>query len=134
MIESQVQIRVRYSETDQMGYVYYGNFAAYFEVARVECFRNIGFSYKELEQSGILMPVAEYKIKYSRPAKYDDVLTIKVLIKEKPTIKIVFEYEVYNEENLLIATSETKLAFINAATNRPCLLQAPFNQLLEKYF
>ena len=117
-----------------MGYVYYGNFAAYFEVARVECFRNIGFSYKELEQSGILMPVAEYKIKYSRPAKYDDVLTIKVLIKEKPTIKIVFEYEVYNEENLLIATSETKLAFINAATNRPCLLQAPFNQLLEKYF
>jgi acyl-CoA thioester hydrolase len=134
MLEYEIQVRVRYSETDQMAYVYYGNYASYFEVARVETFRKIGFSYKELETSGVMMPVLEYKTKYIRPAKYDDLLTIKVMVKNKPGVRILFEYEVYNEEKTLLTVAETTLVFINIATGKPCQLPAHFNALLEPYY
>lgn len=134
MFAHEIQIRVRYSETDQMGYVYYGNYASYFEVARVECFRTIGFTYKELEDSGILMPVLEYKTKYIKPAYYDDLLTVKVFIKDKPSIRIKFDYEVYNQSNSLINTAETTLVFFNKITNRPCIPTEHFNNLIQQYF
>jgi acyl-CoA thioester hydrolase len=134
MIEHCVQVRVRYSETDQMSYVYYGNYASYFEVARVEAFRKIGFSYKEMEDAGIMMPVLEYKSKYIRPAKYDDLLSIKVLVKSMPGVRILFEYEVYNEANVLLTIAETTLVFINTVTGKPTLPPPRFMSFFEKHF
>ncbi len=99
MYQSNVNIRVRYAETDQMGYCYYGNYAMYYEVARVETLREIGVSYKELENQGILLPVLDFNIKYLKPAYYDDQLTICCKIPILPSVKIKFEYETY--ENLL---------------------------------
>ena len=134
MIENKVELRVRYSETDQMAYVYYGNYASYFEVARVETFRKIGFSYKELESSGVMMPVLEFKTKYLKPAKYDDLLTILVSIKEKPSLRIKFDYEVYNEQNILLTVAETTLVFVNSQTGKPCLLPEKFQGIVNSYF
>src|SRR5258706_4877260 len=102
MFVTEVKIRVRYGETDRMGYVYYGNYAQYFEVARVEALRSLGFSYRTLEDEGIILPVLNYSVKYIRPAFYDDELTIKVVIKEMPMARIRFDYEVYNEKKELI--------------------------------
>lgn len=134
MIVHEIQVRVRYAETDQMGYVYYGNYATYFEVARVETFRAIGFSYKEMEEAGVMMPVLEYKTKYIKPAFYDDLLTIKVIIKEKPSIRIRFEYEVYNEAGVLLNVSETTLVFVNKNTGKPASPGVYFQELMHKSF
>lgn len=134
MVNSEVQIRVRYAETDQMGYVYYGNYATYFEVARVETFRHLGFSYKAMEDEGVLMPVLEYKTKYIKAAKYDDLLTIKTTIADKPGVRIRFEYEVYNEQEELLTKAETTLVFINAETGRPSLPTPNFQSILDKSF
>jgi acyl-CoA thioester hydrolase len=119
MLEATTQIRVRYSETDQMGYVYYGNYAAYFEVARVELLRSNGISYKELEENGIMLPVLKLELKYHKPAQYDDLLTIKTSIKKKPSITIDFDFEIYNEQNELLTTGFTSLVFIDMKRNRP---------------
>ncbi|MCU0429300.1 MAG: acyl-CoA thioesterase [Cytophagaceae bacterium] len=134
MIEKSIQIRVRYAETDQMGYVYYGNYATYFEVARVETFREIGFSYKEMEAAGIMMPVLEYKTKFIKPAKYDDALTIKVMVKNQPSVRILFEYEVHNEHGELLTVAETTLVFINAKTGRPMVPEAYFKSRMDRFF
>jgi acyl-CoA thioester hydrolase len=134
MITHEIQLRVRYAETDQMGYVYYGNYATYFEVARVETFRHIGFSYKEMEDEGIMMPVLEYKTKYIKPARYDDLLTIKIIIKDKPGVRIRFEYEVYNEAKVLLNVSETTLVFVNKETAKPSMPGGHFQQLMHQFF
>lgn len=134
MIQHEVQLRVRYAETDQMAYVYYGNYAMYLEVGRVETLRNLGFSYKELEEQGILMPVVEYKTKYIRPAKYDDLLTIKVFIKQKPTARIVFEYEIFNEGGVLLNTAETTLVFLNKETGRVTSLPESIDKIFTPFF
>jgi acyl-CoA thioester hydrolase len=134
MITSEIQVRVRYSETDQMAYVYYGNYAAYFEVARVECFRQMGFSYKRLEDLGVMMPVLEYKTKYLKPALYDDLLRIVTNVKEKPGVRIKFDYEVFNEQGQLLTIAETTLVFISKETGRPCLPPEEFRTLLEAGF
>lgn len=134
MISHETQLRVRYAETDQMGYVYYGNYATYFEVARVETFRHIGFSYKEMEDVGIMMPVLEYKTKYIKPARYDDLLTIKIIIKDKPGIRIRFDYEVYNEAKVLLNVSETTLVFVNKETGKPSMPGGHFQQLMHQFF
>lgn len=134
MYTHSTQVRVRYGETDQMGYVYYGNYAVYFEVARVEAMRNLGMSYKELEQSGIMMPVLEHTSRYLQPATYDDLLTIVVTIKELPAVRITFHYEIYNEADRLIHTGETQLVFLNAATMRPCRPPEAILALLRPYF
>src|ERR1700761_2513306 len=98
MYESTTQVRVRYAETDQMNVVYYGNYAQYFEVGRVEAIRQLGFSYKDLEATGIIMPVVEFTAKYLRPARYDDLLTIRTTIQDWPAgHRIAFHQEVYNE-------------------------------------
>src|SRR5258706_16447560 len=99
MYNAEISLRVRYGETDQMGYVYYGNYASYFEVARVETLRNLGFSYKAIEESGIILPVLSYYIKYIKPAYYDDCLTVKTMIKVIPMARIKFEYETYNQKD-----------------------------------
>ncbi|MCC7232889.1 MAG: acyl-CoA thioesterase [Bacteroidia bacterium] len=134
MYFSKIQIRVRYGETDRMGYVYYGNYAEYFEVARVETLRNIGFNYKQLEEQGVMLPVLNYSVKYIRPAFYDDLLTIRTVITKLPTARIHFEYEIYNEKDELINTAETTLVFINRNSNRPCPAPPALLELLKIHF
>lgn len=133
MYITETQLRVRYGETDRMGYCYYGNYAEYFEVARVEALRNLGFSYKKLEDNGILLPVLEYKIKYLKPAYYDDLLTIKTIIKELPVTRIIFEYETYNERDEKINMGETTLVFINKNTKRPGTCPGDMVEALKKF-
>ncbi len=120
MFTSTTQIRVRYAETDKMGYVYYGNYAQYFEVGRVEGLRSLGLSYKKMEEEGIMLPVLEYQIKYFKPAFYDDLLTIKTTIVEIKGARIYFEYETLNLENELLNKGTTTLVFVNMKTNKPC--------------
>ena len=134
MYQSTTQLRVRYSETDRMSYVYYGNYAQYFEVARVEALRSLGISYKEMEEEGVLLPVSEYKIKFLKPGFYDELLTVKTTIIKLPSVRIFFHYETFNEKSELLNTAETTLVFVDAKTMKPC--QAPKHVLecLEKYF
>lgn len=134
MFVAQTQIRVRYAETDQMGYVYYGNYSTYYEVARVEAFRALGLSYKELEQQGVLMPILENHSKYLAPALYDDLLTIKVSIPSRPNIRIQFHYEIFNQSNKLIHTGETHLVFVSQETRKPCKIPYEMERLLNPYF
>lgn len=134
MLHQEINIRVRYAETDQMGYVYYGNYATYYEVARVESLRNLGFSYKLLEEQGVMMPVIENKSKFIRPARYDDLLTIKVKVEEMPESRITFKYEVYNEQEKLINLGETILAFVNMKNGRPCDAPESIVTLLKPFF
>jgi len=128
------QVRVRYVETDQMGFVYYGHYATYFEVARVEALRSIGLSYKELEASGFLMPVIENHSKYIRPARYDDLLTIRLYIKELPNLKIKFNYEVFNQEKVLLNLGETILVFVNKESGKVEFAPEQILQVLRPYF
>ena len=135
MFSAEVSIRVRYSETDQMGYVYYGNFAAYYEVARTEAFRSLGIHYKELEKAGVMMPVLELRSKYIRPARYDDLLTVKVLIPNKPHgTRTKFEYEVYNEAKELLNIGETTLVFVDMRSGKPTAIPESLLGLLEGYY
>ncbi|MBB78013.1 MAG: thioesterase [Crocinitomicaceae bacterium] len=127
------KLRVRYSETDQMGYCYYGNYAQYFEVGRVETLRKIGISYKQLEERGIMLPVIDFHVKYEKPAKYDDNLTIQTKIIEIKGAKIIFEYTIINESNETIAISSTTLAFISKKTMRPITPPKDFIELLSQY-
>lgn len=134
MFESQTQVRVRYAETDQMGYVYYGNYSMYYEVGRVESLRSLGLSYKELEDMGVMMPVLENRSKYIRPGKYDELLTVKVKIPTMPNVRITFEYEIYNESDTLINIGETTLVFIEKETMKPCKMPDVMVKLLEPFF
>ncbi|MDO4763572.1 MAG: thioesterase family protein [Flavobacteriaceae bacterium] len=118
MIELKHSLRVRYGETDPMKYAYYGNYAEYLEVARVELFRAIGISYSEIENRGIWLPVSEYKIKFFKPAKYDDLITIQTQILKKPTAKIEFEYTIYNQKNEKLTEASTTLFFLDAQTQK----------------
>lgn len=118
MIHTTHSIRVRYGETDPMKYVYYGNYAEYFEVARVELFRTLGMSYDEIEKRGIFLPVSEYKIKYLKPALYDQLLEIHTYVKKIPGIRIEFDYEIYNEDKVKITEASTTLFFLDAETNK----------------
>ena len=115
----EIKLRVRYSETDQMGYCYYGNYAQYLELGRVEALRSLGFRYKDLEDKGIMLPVMEFQIKYLSPAKYDDLLTVKTVITEIAGTRIYFDYEILNEENKQIALATTTLVFVSKETMRP---------------
>lgn len=134
MYQSETTVRVRYGETDQMGFVYYGFYAMYYEVGRVESLRQLGLSYKELEDSGVMMPVLENKSKYLSPALYDDQLRIVTTIREKPSVKITFEYEIFNGSGKLIHQGETLLAFVNKTTGKPCRPPEHFQHVLKPYF
>ncbi|MEE9350307.1 MAG: thioesterase family protein [Flavobacteriaceae bacterium] len=119
----ETKIRVRYGETDQMAYVYYGNYAQYFEVARVEWLRALGISYKQLEEQGIMLPVLKLEVNYHKPAKYDNLLTIKTTVKKRPSVRIEFHFEIFNEAKELLTTGFTSLVFIDMKRNRP--IKAP---------
>jgi len=135
MYQSDTLIRVRYAETDQMGYVYHGNYAAYFEVARTEAFRQLGISYKALEAMGVGMPVGELRTKFRRPARYDDLLTVRLLLRQPAEgARIVFEYEIYNEAQLLLSEGHTLMVFVNLATGRPVSVPADIQAKLAPYF
>ncbi|MEO0555358.1 MAG: thioesterase family protein [Bacteroidota bacterium] len=134
MYQHKHQVRVRYADTDQMGYVYYGNYAAYYETGRVEALRALGLTYRELEESGVMMPVLENHSKYIAPALYDELLTITTSIKQKPEVRITFEYEIHNESGSLIHTGETKLVFVNMTTKRPCAMPKNMEHLLTPFF
>ena len=118
MIHTTHTLRVRYGETDPMKYVYYGNYAEYLEVARVELFRTLGISYDEIEKRGIWLPVSEYKIKYLKPAFYDEILEIHTYVRKVPGVKIEFEYEIYNDSKQKITEASTTLFFLDATTNK----------------
>jgi acyl-CoA thioester hydrolase len=134
MFEHTTKIRVRYGETDQMGYMYYGNYAEFYEVGRVEMLRSLGLTYSGMEQSGIMMPVLELKCKYLKPALYDEEISVKVIMDKMPGIRIHFRYELYNEKAELINHGETLLVFINMTTNRPCLPPQDFIDKLVPFF
>lgn len=120
MIQHETQLRVRYSETDQMGVVYYGHYPAYFEVGRAEFIRHMGITYKSIEESGVLMPVASLEVKYISPARYDDLLTIKTSLPELPDRRIIFESSIFNDSGQILAKGIVTLAFIDSETRKPC--------------
>jgi acyl-CoA thioester hydrolase len=134
MFEHSTKIRVRYGETDQMGYMYYGNYAEFYEVGRVEMLRSLGMTYSGMEASGIMMPVLEMKCKYIRPALYDEEISVKVIMDKMPGIRIHFKYELYNPGGELINIGETLLVFVNMETNRPCMPPQEFLDKLKPFF
>lgn len=128
MYSHQVEIRVRYSETDQMGVVYHGNYIPYFEIGRVEWLRNKGISYKSLEESGIALPIVSMTLNYKKSARYDDLLTVKTIFKKQSSVKIEFDCEIWSEKNELLTTASFILVFVNLKTGRP---MAPPQYVLE---
>ncbi len=127
------QLRVRYGETDQMGYVYYGNYALYYETGRVEMLRSLGMSYRSMEEQGIMLPVLSLNCKYIRPAKYDDLLTVTTQLIELPNTRICFNYEIHNEEQTLVNKGDTTLVFVNKATGKPMLAPTWFLDKLTTF-
>ncbi|TAE37122.1 MAG: acyl-CoA thioesterase [Runella slithyformis] len=127
-------LRVRYADTDQMGYVYYGNYARFYEIGRVEALRSLGMSYRDLEEEGTMMPVYDNYSRYLLPARYDDLLTIKVTISQLPTVRMVFEYEITNQDGVLLNTGQTTLIFLNRQTNRPTRIPATLLAKLKPHF
>jgi acyl-CoA thioester hydrolase len=135
MYISTTQLRVRYAETDQMNIVYYGNYAQYFEVGRVEAIRQLGFSYKNIEATGIIMPVVEMQVKYVRPARYDDLITIKTTLRELPTShKITFYQEVLNEQEKLLTAGTVRLYFIDSKTFQRASIPEKLKEKLAVFF
>lgn len=127
-------IRVRYAETDKMGYTYYGNYATYLEVARVEALRSLGISYKELEDEGVMLPVLEYYIKYFKPAYYDEELLVHIKINKCPNIRIEFEYEMYNKSGEKINFAKTTLVFVDVKTGKPTKPPTKVTQAFDRFF
>jgi len=134
MFSHTTKIRVRYADTDQMGYMYYGNYAEFYEVGRVEMLRSLGLTYKSMEESGIIMPVTELKCKYIKPALYDEEISVKVFIDTMPSFRIHFRYELFNEKEELINLGETTLVFINQEKQKPCQPSDEFLEKLREYF
>jgi acyl-CoA thioester hydrolase len=135
MFTSETQIRVRYAETDQMGVVYHSNYFLYFESARAESIRQLGFTYAEMEKMGIVMPVIDAHCRYIRPAVYDDLLTIKTMLRELPVHhKIEFHHEVFNEKNEMLAAGKIILYFMEAKTMKRTTMPAQLLEKLQTYF
>ena len=126
-------LRVRYGETDQMGYCYYGNYAQYFEVGRVEALRAIGMSYRELEERGVMLPVSDFQVKYKAPAKYDDLLIVETKITESRGARLDFQYTVFNENDQTIAEATTTLVFVAKDTMRPIQPPDAFLEIIKHY-
>ena len=129
MIENKIDFRIRYGETDQMGYAHHGNYPLYFEMGRIELLRTLGISYKKMEEEGLILPVYSINTRFLKPARYDDKITLKTYLKSLPTARILFEYELYNEEGELITTGNTTLVFVDTHKKGP--VKIPEN-LLKK--
>ena len=135
MYSSTTQIRVRYGETDQMGYLYYGFYALYYEVGRAEAIRDLGYTYRELEEMGVMMPVVELNAQYFRPALYDDLVTVKTILKELPDgSKIKFYSELYNERGELLNKGVTTLVFYDPKQKKKVDMPGELKQRLEPFF
>jgi acyl-CoA thioester hydrolase len=124
-------LRVRYGETDQMGYCYYGNYAQYFEVGRVEAMRSLGMSYKDLEEQGVMLPVSEFSVNYFAPALYDDLLKVRTNISHIKGPKLIFSYQIYNEKEVLLCEAHTTLVFVSKNNMRPIAPPASFITLIQ---
>lgn len=132
MIKESIKINVRYAETDQMGFVYYGNYAQYFEIGRVEALKKIGLSYREIEERGFMLPVKSLHINYIKAAKYDDTLNIITTIKERPSNRIRFDYEIYRENELLVEGDTT--LFFMSKEGRPIKPPQFFVEMVQPFF
>ncbi|MFV8270327.1 acyl-CoA thioesterase [Flavobacterium sp. GT2N3] len=128
MKDHQIQVRVRYSETDQMGVVYHGNYIPYFEIGRVEWLRDKGISYKSMEESGIALPIVSMNINYKKSARYDELLSVHTIFKSQSSVKIEFDCAIYNESDELLTTAQFILVFVSLKTGRPT---APPDYILE---
>jgi acyl-CoA thioester hydrolase len=126
-------IRVRYGETDQMGYCYYGNYAQYFEVGRVEALRSIGLSYRKMEEKGVMLPVSEFNVKYFYPAFYDDELMIQTKIISLIGSRLFFEYDIVNVDKKCISKATTTLVFVSKTTMKPIKPPSEFIELISKF-
>ncbi len=135
MMKWETKIRVRYGETDQMGYVYHGAYPQYYEIGRVEAIRELGFSYKEVEDRGFLMPVIDLTIQYKKPAFYDDELTLHTIMHEMPTgLRLPFDYECYNQKGELLNKGKVTLVCVDKQTGKMVSLPDWFKAALEKHF
>jgi len=127
----QLEVRVRYSETDQMGVVYHANYLPYFEIGRVEWLRNQGISYKSLEESGIALPIVNINISYKKPARYDDLLVVRTTFVSQSSVKIEFHCEIFNEQNELLTTADFLLVFVDMKTGKPTIPPADIKTIIE---
>ena len=135
MYTTETQIRIHYALTDQMGFVYHGHYAQFYEIGRTEAIRVLGYSYKDIEAMGIIMPVVDIHSKFLRPAKYDDLITVKTTLRELPLHhKIIFHSEIYNEQDELLNAGDVTLYFIHAPSMKKCGLPPELKEKLEKYF
>lgn len=134
MFRHSTSIRVRYGETDQMGFVYYGHYALYYEVGRVEAIRSLGITYKDLEEKGIIMPVVRLEAKYISPAKYDDLLKLSTTIQEMPDRFIIFQVEIENQQKIILHRAKITLCFKDTKTGQPIRTPASLTKKLLPYF
>jgi len=134
MYKSEINVRVRYAETDQMGIVYYGIYSQYFEVGRVEAMRELGMTYRQMEEDGTMLPVAHVEIDYHRSALYDDLLTVVTRITELPGVKLSFEHQVFNEKKELLTTGKVVLVFVDSNSKRPKRAPEDFIKMIRPYF
>ena len=134
MFEETIQLRVRYHDCDPLGIVYHGHYAKFFEIGRTEAMRKHGFSYKQLEEYDFAMPVVEMNIKYFRPARYDELMDIKTIIKDFPDKKITFISEIYNQQHKLLTQSETTFVFVKKSSLRRCHVPEIVKDHLRPFF
>lgn len=134
MYQHETEYRVRYGDTDQMQYMYYGRYPYLFEIGRVEAMRALGFSYRSFEAEGVMMPVLDLQCKYIKPAFYDELLRIRTQVSEMPGVRILFSYEIFNEQAALIHQGSSTLVFVSMKTNRPCAIPPHFAAALAPYF
>ena len=119
LLSDEIEIRIRYGETDQMGVVYHGNYTQYLEMGRIEWLRKLGISYKKMEQEGIMLPVLSLNLNFKKSARYDDVIKVKTQLKKIPSVRIEFDYEITNHKKEVLTTANTVLVFVNMKTNKP---------------
>jgi acyl-CoA thioester hydrolase len=134
MLINETKIRVRYGETDRMGYLHHGVYPLYFETGRTELIRQLGLTYKQMEDDEILLPLNSLNIQYLLPAFYDEELIVKTYLKKFPSVRLEFEYEVFNPENSLIWKATTVLVFVNSLTRKPVRMPEYFKELIQPFF
>ena len=134
MLVNLTKTRVIYADTDNMKYVYYGNYAKYYEIGRTEAIRSLGISYKEMESRGIFMPVHSMNSRYLKPAFYDEMLTIKTIVDKLPEARIVFYHEILNDNDELIHTAEVTLIFLDGSKMKPVRAPEFFLELMRPHF
>ena len=134
MLISETKVRVYYEDTDKMGVVYYGVYPRYYEIGRTEMIRELGFTYKEIEDSNILLPARSLKVNYFKSAFYDDLLTIRTIVDKVPEVKFPIKTEIYNQQGELINSGEVVLVFFDEQKNKPCRIPDQFREAFEKHF